>query len=80
MKLLRALGIPHKSKTPNSIYISLIAGVGDMVLAAPSIVALKKKFPKAHLCFGVGGGVFYDIIANDPNIDEFDTPIFFVGG
>ncbi|MBC8287726.1 MAG: glycosyltransferase family 9 protein [Nitrospinae bacterium] len=77
MKLLRALGFPHKAKKPNSIYIGLIAGVGDLVLAAPSIVAIKKKFPKAYLCFGVGGGVFHDIIANDPNIDEFDTPIFY---
>ena len=77
MRLLRALGIPWSNKTPKSIYIGLIAGVGDLVLAAPSIVALKKKFPNAKLCFGVGGGVFYDIIANDPNIDEFDSPIFY---
>ncbi len=77
MKILRAFGFPYIAKNPNSIYIGLIAGVGDLVLAAPSIVAVKNKFPKAKLCFGVGGGIFYDIIANDPNIDEFDTPIFY---
>ena len=77
MKLLRAFGVPCVARNPKSIYIGLIAGVGDLVLAAPSIVALKKKFPKAKLCFGVGGGIFRDIIANDPNIDEFDSPIFY---
>ena len=77
MNLLNLLGFPYAVKNPKSIYIGLIAGIGDLVLAAPSISALKKKFPNAKLCFGVGGGIFYDIIANDPNIDEIDTPLFY---
>ncbi len=76
--LNKYLGFSNPSKkNPNSIYIGLIGGVGDLVLAAPSIAALKKKYPHAKLCFGVGGSIFYDIIANDPNIDEFDTPLFY---
>ena len=71
------LGIPHSSSNPTSIYIGLIGGVGDLVLVAPSVAALKKKFPHAKICFGVGGSIFYDIVANDPNIDEFDTPLFY---
>ena len=71
------LGFSTLNKNPNSIYIGLIGGVGDLVLAAPSIAALKKKHPHAKLCFGVGGSIFYDTIANDPNIDEFDTPLFY---
>lgn len=62
---------------PKSIYIGLIGGLGDLVLAAPSIAALKKKYPNAKLCFGVGSGIFYEIIANDPNIDQFDCPLFY---
>jgi ADP-heptose:LPS heptosyltransferase len=77
VKILRAFGFPCVAKNPNSIYIGLIAGVGDLVLAAPCIIALKKKYPGAKICFGVGGGIFRDIIANDPNIDEFDSPIFY---
>ena len=77
MKILRALGFPCIAKNPNSIYIGLIAGVGDLVLAAPCVIALKKKYPAAKICFGVGGGIFRDIIANDPNIDKFDSPIFY---
>jgi len=71
------LGFSRSIKDPKSIYIGLIGGVGDLVLAAPSVAALKKKFPHAKLCFGVGGSIFYDTIANDPNIDEFDTPLFY---
>lgn len=77
MRLLRAFGIPCEAKNPKSIYLGLIAGVGDLVLAAPCIIALKKKYPGVKICFGVGGGIFRDIIANDPNIDEFDSPIFY---
>ena len=77
MKILRAFGFPCIAKNPNSIYIGLIAGVGDLVLAAPCVIALKKKYPAAKICFGVGGGIFRDIIANDPNIDKFDSPIFY---
>ena len=32
---------------PKNIYIGLIGGVGDLVLASPSIAALKKKYPNA---------------------------------
>ena len=62
---------------PKNIYIGLIGGLGDLVLASPSIAALKKKHPNAKLCFGVGSGIFYEIIANDPNIDQFDCPLFY---
>ena len=77
MKILRAFGFPCIAKNPKNIYIGLIAGVGDLVLAAPCVIALKKKYPAAKICFGVGGGIFRDIIANDPNIDKFDSPIFY---
>ena len=77
MRVLRAFGFPFLAKNPNSIYIGLIAGVGDLVLAGPCVIALKKKYPAAKICFGVGGGIFRDIIANDPNVDKFDSPIFY---
>ena len=77
MNVLRVLGFPYTMKDPKSIYIGLLAGLGDLVLAAPTIAALKKKFPKANLCLGIGPEAFYDIIANDPNIDEFDTSLFY---
>ena len=77
MNVLRVLGFPYTMKDPKSIYIGLVAGLGDLVLAAPTIAALKKKFPKANLCLGIGPEAFYDIIANDPNIDEFDTSLFY---
>jgi hypothetical protein len=45
-----------------------------LIAAAPSVAALKKKYPKAKLTFGVGDGIFYNTIKNDPNIDHFETP------
>ena len=45
-----------------------------MIAAAPSVAALKKKYPNAKLSFGVGDGIFFNTIKNDPNIDHFETP------
>lgn len=69
-----------KEKTcssPESIFIGLIGGVGDLVLAAPSVAALKKKYPDTLICFGVGAPPFYTTIKNDPHIDKFETPFFY---
>jgi len=77
MHIFRILGFPCQIKNPKTIYIGTIGGVGDLVLASTPIIALKKKFPKAHLSLGIGKEAFYDIIANDPNIDEFDTSLFY---
>jgi ADP-heptose:LPS heptosyltransferase len=52
----------------------LVGGVGDLIAAAPSVAALKKKYPEATITFGVGGGIFFNTIKNDPNIDHFETP------
>ena len=41
--LKRWLGLPHSCENPRSIFIGLIGGVGDLISAAPSVVALKKK-------------------------------------
>jgi len=68
------LGIPHPCKNPKSIFIGLVGGVGDLVSAAPSVAALKNKYPEAKINFGVGGGIFFNTIKNDPNIDLFETP------
>ncbi len=68
------LGIPHLCKNPRSIFIGLVGGVGDLTSAAPSVAALKKKYPEARITFGVGGGIFFSTIKNDPNIDHFETP------
>ena len=76
-KLRKWAELLYSKKTPKNIYIGLVGGVGDLVLASPSIIALKKKYPNAKLCFGVGSGIFYEIIANDPNIDQFDCPLFY---
>jgi ADP-heptose:LPS heptosyltransferase len=51
--------------------------VGDLISAAPSVVALKKKYPDAQITFGVGDGIFFNTIKNDPNIDHFETPFFY---
>ena len=68
------IGLPITCEYPNSIFIGLIGGVGDLIAAAPSVAALKKKYPKAKIIFGVGDGIFYNTIKNDPNIDHFETP------
>jgi len=76
MRVLNALGFPCAVKNPNSIYLGLMGGVGDLVLASPTIKALKNKYPGAKLTLGTQPGIFYDIIANHPNIDKFDTSFF----
>ena len=68
------IGLPVNCKNPKSIFIGLIGGVGDLIATAPSVVALKEKYPKAKIIFGVGDGIFYNTIKNDPNIDNFETP------
>jgi len=75
--LKKWLGIPHTCEAPSSIFIGLIGGVGDLISAAPSVVALKKKYPDAQISFGVGEGIFFNTIKNDPNIDHFETPFFY---
>jgi ADP-heptose:LPS heptosyltransferase len=75
--LKKWLGIPHLCEAPSSIFIGLIGGVGDLISAAPSVVALKKKYPDAQISFGVGDGIFFNTIKNDPNIDFFETPFFY---
>lgn len=66
-----------ENPNPKKIFIGLIGGVGDLVLAAPSVAALKKKYPAASICFGVGAPPFYTTIKNDPHIDKFETPLFY---
>ena len=75
MAILDALGLPIFStvRNPKTIYIGLMGGIGDLVNATPTIAALKKKFPKAHLTLGVQPGIYHEIVANDPHIDKFDT-------
>jgi len=68
------LGISYPCKNPKSIFIGLVGGVGDLISAAPSVAALKRKYPEARITFGVGGGIFFNTIRNDPNIDHFETP------
>ena len=75
--LKKWLGIPHSCKNPRSIFIGLIGGVGDLIAAAPSVAALKKKYPNAKINFGVGDGIFFNTIKSDPNIDHFETPFFY---
>jgi len=72
--LKKWIGLPVVCENPKSIFVGLIGGVGDLIAAAPSVVALKKKYPNAKLTFGVGDGIFYNTIKNDPNIDHFETP------
>ena len=72
--LKKWIGLPISCENPKSIFVGLIGGVGDLIAAAPSVAALKKKYPKARLHFGVGDGIFYNTIKNDPNIDHFETP------
>ena len=68
------IGLSVTCKNPKSIFVGLIGGVGDLIAAAPSVAALKRKYPKAKLTFGVGDGIFFSTIKNDPNIDHFETP------
>ncbi|MEE2987220.1 MAG: hypothetical protein VX667_05475, partial [Nitrospinota bacterium] len=68
---------PEPCPNPKSIFVGLMGGVGDLVLAAPSVAALKHKFPDADICFGVGESIFYTTIKNDPNIDRFETPFLY---
>jgi ADP-heptose:LPS heptosyltransferase len=72
--LKKWIGLPITCENPKSIFVGLIGGVGDLIAAAPSVAALKRKYPKAKLTFGVGDGIFFNTIKNDPNIDHFETP------
>ena len=51
--------------------------MGDLVLATPSVAVLRKNHPEAIICFGVGDSPFYSTIVHDPNIDRFDTPLYY---
>ena len=64
-------------KTIKTIYVGLLGGLGDLVLAAPAVAALKKKYPDSNLCFGIGKEPYYDFIKRDPNIDKFDNTLFY---
>jgi ADP-heptose:LPS heptosyltransferase len=75
--LKKWIGLPITCENPKSIFVGLIGGVGDLIVAAPSVAALKRKYPKAKLTFGVGDGIFFSSIKNDPNIDHFETPFFY---
>jgi ADP-heptose:LPS heptosyltransferase len=75
--LKKWIGLPITCKNPKSIFVGLIGGVGDLIVAAPSVAALKRKYPEAKLTFGVGDGIFFSTIKNDPNIDHFETPFFY---
>jgi hypothetical protein len=68
--LKKWIGLPITCKNPKSIFVGLIGGVGDLIVAVPSVAALK-KYPEAKLHFGVGDGIFYNAIKNDPNIGSF---------
>ena len=72
--LKKWIGLPITCENPKSIFVGLIGGVGDLLAAAPSVAALKRKYPEAKLTFGVGDGIFFSTIKNDPNIDHFETP------
>jgi ADP-heptose:LPS heptosyltransferase len=75
--LKKWIGLSITCENPKSIFVGLIGGVGDLIVAAPSVAALKRKYPKAKLTFGVGDGIFFSTIKNDPNIDHFETPFSF---
>ena len=75
--LKKWIGLPITCENPQSIFVGLIGGVGDLIAAAPTVAALKKKYPEAKLHFGVGNGIFYNAIKNDPNIDHFETPFYY---
>ncbi len=77
MRILNALGFNRAVENPKSIYIGSLGGVGDLVLVSSPPAELKKKFPKAKITFGMGAEAFHSIIANNPNIDEFDTSLFY---
>jgi ADP-heptose:LPS heptosyltransferase len=72
--LSRWFGPAPEVKNPQSIFIGMIGGVGDLVLASPSVTALHNKFPHAQICFGVGPHPFYSTIKNHPHIHRFETP------
>lgn len=72
MNLLAALGFPHRRKNPKSIWLGRRGGMGDIVLTTPTVAALKAKHPNAKITYNTRRGICQDIIANDPNIDQFD--------
>ncbi|PIQ96948.1 MAG: hypothetical protein COV67_06855 [Nitrospinae bacterium CG11_big_fil_rev_8_21_14_0_20_56_8] len=66
-----------RPEIPQTIFLGLIGGVGDLVLAAPCVEALKKKFPGVKITFGVGDTIFYQTLQGNPFIDKIETPFFF---
>ena len=71
MNILASLGFTYVCKNPKKIYIYLPHGVGDIVLVSPTVEAIRKKYPSSDITYATKKGIYYDIIANDPNIDKF---------
>ena len=74
---LDLIKIRDKLKKIKKIYVGLLGGLGDLVLASTAIASLKKKYPDSHLCFGIGKESYYEILKKDPNIDSFDDTLFY---
>lgn len=54
---------------PESIFVLRNNDIGDVLAATPLFEALKKLFPKARICAGVGPWSF-DVLRHNPWIDE----------
>lgn len=54
---------------PSSVLILRFSAVGDVILTAPALHALKTAWPKTRIIYGVKGRLGH-LVENNPNVDE----------
>jgi len=57
---------------PDSVAILRFSALGDVVLTAPAVEALRKAWPRTHIVFAVKERLQH-LVAHNPNIDEVMT-------
>lgn len=55
--------------------IRSVGGIGDILMITPSLMELKRRFPKIHLSFGIdrhttNGDIYYELLKNASFIDS----------
>ncbi|MFC1576078.1 glycosyltransferase, partial [Candidatus Omnitrophota bacterium] len=63
------LGVYREAISAKSILIIKVGALGDVILATPSVVAIRKKFPKAKIKILIGINN-RDVFANSPLVNE----------
>lgn len=66
-------GLMH-GRPPRFCVVRTLGGLGDALIATPVLKELKGQYPDCHITYGTTkeycGGVLFDILKNNPYIDE----------